>query len=596
MNSYELRKTFLDFFAERGHKVVPSSSLLPSDPSVLFTTAGMQQFSLYLAGKKDVIKDFGSRHLASCQKCFRTDDIEEIGDDTHHTLFEMLGNWSIGQDETGYFKEGAIKYALEFLVDKLGLEKERINVTVFGGEGNILKDEEAIDIWVKNGISREKIKECTKKDNFWGPVSNTGPCGPCSEIHYDRGESFGCGRPDCGPNCDYCKRYVEIWNLVFMQYFKNEAGEYELLNQTNIDTGIGFERLLSLLQEKNSAYETDLFSDLISKLESISGKRYLENKVAFRVIADHTRSSIFVIDAGVIPSNVGQGYILRRLLRRIVRYGRMLDLDKGFWVPLIDFVIDKYRDIYPELSPKREEIIEVIKKEEDKFFLTLDRGLKKILEIEKDVSGKEAFDIYQSYGFPIEMIKEELDKKGIKVDEKGFEEEVKKHQEISRAGAEKKFGGVGDDHSEKVVYLHTATHLLHAALRKVLGDDARQMGSDINTERLRFDFTYNQKMTPEQIREVEDLVNLKIKEGLVVKKEVMPLEKALLSGALSFFKEKYPDEVNVWTIFNEDTGEVFSKEICIGPHAEKTNLLKSFKIIKEESSSAGVRRIKAVIS
>jgi alanyl-tRNA synthetase len=596
MNSCELRKIFLDFFAGRGHRIVPSSSLLPTDPSVLFTTAGMQQFSLYLSGEKNVVNDFGSRHLASCQKCFRTDDIEEIGDDTHHTLFEMLGNWSIGQDENGYFKEGAIKYALEFLVERLGMDKERIFVTVFGGEGDILKDEEAISIWIKNGIAKEKIIECTKKDNFWGPVSVTGPCGPCSEIHYDRGESFGCGRPECGPNCDHCKRYVEVWNLVFMQYFKNENGKYELLNQTNIDTGIGFERLLSLLQGKNSAYETDLFSDLISELENISGKKYLENKASFRIIADHMRSAIFVIDAGIVPSNIGQGYVLRRLIRRIVRYGKILDLGKGFWITLIDFIAEKYKDVYPELLSNKEKIIEVIKKEEDKFYLTLDRGLKKILEIEKDISGKEAFDIYQSYGFPIEMIREELNKKGIKINEKEFIEEVKKHQEISRAGVEKKFGGVGNSDSEEIVYLHTATHLLHAALRKILGGRVSQMGSDITSERLRFDFSYNQKMTSEEIKKVEDLVNSKIKESLTIKKETMLLEKALSSGALSFFKEKYPSEVNVWTILNENTGEVFSKEICVGPHAEKTNLLKSFKIIKEESSSAGVRRIRAVIN
>lgn len=596
MISQELRQKFLNFFIKKGHKIVPSSSLLPSDPSVLFTTAGMQQFSLYLAGKKDPLKDFGSIHLASCQKCFRTDDIEEIGDDTHHTFFEMLGNWSIGQNENGYFKEGSIKFALEFLVDELGLDKERIMVTVFKGEGNIEKDEEAINIWIENGIPRERIKECTKKDNFWGPVSNTGPCGPCSEIHYDRGESFGCGRPDCGPNCDHCKRFVEIWNLVFMQFFKNEAGEYELLNQTNIDTGIGFERLLSLLNGKNSSYETDLFIDTISEIEKISNKKYSENQNAFRVISDHIRSSLFIIEAGVLPSNVGQGYILRRLLRRIVRYGRILDLGKGFWKPLVDIVINKYKDVYPEISDKKEQFIEIIESEENKFFITLDKGLKLILSVEKDMTGKEAFDIYQSYGFPIEMIKEELNKKGITVNEEEFLEELKKHQDISRAGAEKKFGGVGSNYSEKVMYLHTATHLLHSALRKILGDDVHQMGSDINDERLRFDFSYNQKMTEEEIKKVEDLVNSKIKEGLLIKKEVMPLDEALSSGALSFFKEKYPDSVNVWTIYNDKTEEVFSKEICIGPHVPNINLLKSFKIIKEESSSSGVRRIKATIS
>lgn len=579
-----------------------SSSLLPTDPSVLFTTAGMQQFSLYLSGKKDIVKDFGSRHLASCQKCFRTGDIEEIGDDTHHTFFEMLGNWSIGQDETGYFKEEAIKYALEFLVDRLGLDKEKIQVTVFKGEEGIPRDEEAINLWVKYGIPMERIKECSKKDNFWGPVSDIGPCGPCSEIHYDRGEELGCGRPECGPNCEHCERVVEIWNLVFMQYFKNEKGEYELLSQTNIDTGIGFERLLSLLNQKSASYETDLFSDFISKLEEISGKKYLENKKAFRVIADHIRSSIFVIADGIEPSNLGQGYVLRRLLRRVIRYGKTLGLSSQFWIPLVSIIIDKYKDIYPNVLSRKKEIIETIKKEVEKFTKTLDKGLERVstiagtINLEKKISGKEAFDIYQSYGFPIEMIKEELEKRGLTVNENEFNEEIKKHQDISRQGAEKKFGGVGKDSGEEGAKLHTATHLLHSALRKILGEHVQQLGSDINAERLRFDFKHPDKMTPEEIKKVEDLVNEKIKEDLEIKKEEVDLEEALKSGALAFFKEKYPEKVTVWTIFGKESGEVFSKEICAGPHAGKTSELKSFKIVKEESSSAGVRRIRAVIN
>ncbi|MFA5714794.1 MAG: alanine--tRNA ligase [Candidatus Paceibacterota bacterium] len=602
MDSYKLRKLFLDFFAERGHKIVQSSSLLPNDPSVLFTTAGMQQFSLYLSGKKDPVSDFGSKHLASCQKCFRTGDIEEIGDDTHHTFFEMLGNWSIGQDETGYFKEGAIKYALEFLVDTLKLDKEKIHITVFKGEEGIPRDEEAISIWLKYGIPIERIKECSKKDNFWGPVSDTGPCGPCSEIHYDRGEELGCGNPDCGPNCEHCKRVVEIWNLVFMQYLKNEKGEYEQLPQTNIDTGIGFERLLSLLDQKSASYETDLFSYFISKLEEISEKKYLGNKKAFRIIADHIRSSVFVIADGIEPSNVGQGYILRRLLRRTIRYGKMLDLKQEFWIPLVDIIIDKYKDVYPNVLSKRNEIIDIIKKEEEKFIKTLDKGLERVSSIAEDVdpgkkiSGKEAFNIYQSYGFPIEMIEEELEKRGLAVDEDEFNEEIKKHQNISRQGAEKKFGGVGKNAGEEGAKLHTATHLLHTALRNILGEHVQQMGSDINSERLRFDFKHMDKMTSEEIKKVEDLVNLKIKEDLEIKKEEMNIDEALKSGALAFFKEKYPDKVKVWTMFNPQSGEVFSKEICGGPHAGKTSELKSFRIVKEESSSAGVRRIKAVIN
>ncbi len=597
MKSYELRKLFLDFFKERGHKIVPSSSLLPTDPSVLFTTAGMQQFSPYLSGKKDVLMDFDSRHLASCQKCFRTGDIEEIGDDTHHTFFEMLGSWSIGQDENGYFKEGAIDFALEFLVDKLGLDKEKIHVTVFKGEGEIPKDSEAIDLWTKRGIPKERIKECGKKDNFWGPVSDTGPCGPCSEMHYDRGEEFGCGGGKCGPNCELCKRFVEIWNLVFMQYFKNETGEYELLSETNIDTGIGFERLLSLIEGKSASYETDLFSDFIAELENISKAKYADNKKAFRVIADHVRGSVFIIADGIEPSNLGQGYVLRRLLRRTIRYGKMLNLKEGFWESLVQIVADKYKDVYPNVLIRQNDIMEVIRKEEEKFEKTLQSGLAKIEKMGgKEMTGEEVFDLYQTYGFPLELTEEIAKEKGFSIDAEGFKRALEKHQDISRQGAEKKFGGVGKDAGEEGARLHTATHLLHSALRKVLGEHVQQMGSDINTERLRFDFAHKEKMTPEEIKKVEELVNEKIQEGLMVKKEEMNLEEAIDEGALAFFKEKYPDRVNVWTMFNPETCKVFSKEICAGPHVENTKQLNSFKIIKEESSSAGVRRIKAVIN
>ncbi len=598
MQSEELRQKFFNFFEKRGHLVVPSFSLLPFDNSVLFTTAGMQQFSLYLSGKKDVVKDFGSRHLVSCQKCFRTDDIEEVGDDTHHTFFEMLGNWSIGEDEKGYFKKGAIEYALEFLVDELGLEKDRLWVTVFKGEDGIKRDEEAINIWESKGIT--KIKEFGKKDNFWGPVGQSGPCGPCSEIHYDRGESLGCGRPDCGPNCDYCKRFVEIWNLVFMEYFKNEKGEYEILPQKNIDTGIGFERLVSLLQKKDSAYEADLLFPLILKLEEISNLEYNKNKKPFRIIADHVRGAVFLASEGIVSSNVSQGYILRRLLRRAIRYGKLLGLKSGFLVPLADLIIEKYKVVYPEVLEKREEIIKVIEEEEKKFEKTLQSGLavmEKMLvsKSDKEIKGEEAFDLYQSYGFPLELIEEIAQEKGFSVDKKGFELALARHQEISRTGAEKKFGGVGEQGGEKETKLHTATHLLHSALRVVLGEHVQQMGSDITAERLRFDFKHSQKLTEEEKKKIQDLVNQKIEEGLDVKKEEMDLSQALNCGALAFFKEKYPARVFVWTIYNPQTGEIFSKEICAGPHVQSLRGLGRFEIIKEESSSAGVRRIKAVL-
>lgn len=601
MTSNELRNKFLEFFKKRGHVIVPSSSLLPTDPSVLFTTAGMQQFSLYLSGKKDVLADFNNCHLASSQKCFRTGDIEEIGDDTHHTFFEMLGNWSIGENENGYFKEGAIKYALEFLVDELGLDKSRFTITIFKGEGNIQKDEEASQIWQKYGITLDKIKEFSKEDNFWGPVSDVGPCGPCSEIHYDRGEEFGCGRLDCGPSCEYCKRFVEIWNLVFMQYNKNEKGEYELLPQTNIDTGIGFERLVALLQGKKSAYETDIFSLIIEKIEQLSKKEYEKNKKQFRIISDHARSASFLISEGVRPSNLGQGYILRRILRRAIRYGKLLDLEPGFLNSLTDLVVEKYQEIYPELLSNKENIKLITTEEEKKFEKTLQSGLKKIQELlelksSQKLTSEEVFDLYQSYGFPIELTEEIALEKGFEIDKQGVEELLKKHQELSRAGAEKKFGGVGKDAGEQGAKFHTATHLLHSALRKLLGEHVEQMGSDINMERLRFDFSHSQKLSAEEIKKIEDLVNEKIKQDLIIEKQEMPLDQALKSGALAFFKEKYPELVKVWTISNPETGEVFSKEICAGPHAEKTGQLGCFKIIKEESSSAGVRRIKATLN
>jgi len=598
MNSTELRDKFLDYFKKKGHKIVKSSSLLPTDPSVLLTTAGMQQFSLYLSGKKDPLEDFQGRHLVSCQKCFRTGDIEEIGDDTHHTFFEMLGNWSIGQDDNGYFKEGAIDFAMDFLVNELGLDSSKFYITVFKGEDGIEKDEEAVNIWMNHGIAREKIIECSKKDNFWGPVSDIGPCGPCSEIHYDRGEEYGCGRPDCGPNCDYCKRVVEIWNLVFMQYNRNERGEYELLNQTNIDTGIGFERLLSVLNGKNSAYETDVFADMIKRIEEVSGKKYEENEIAFRIIADHARSAIFLAGDGIEPSNVGQGYILRRIIRRAVRYSRMIGVERD--MGLGQYVVKKYGEVYPELKENEGRIFEVISKEEEKFEKTIKAGLsvlEKLLEGgQEKISGEKAFDLYQSYGFPLELTEEIASEKGLEIDKSGFNEALKKHQELSRAGAEKKFGGVGKDAGEEGAKLHTATHLLHAALRRVLGENVQQMGSDINIERLRFDFSHHQKMTPEELKAVEDMVNEKIREDLEIMKEEMSLAEALGAGALAFFKEKYPEKVKVWTALDPKSGECFSKEICAGPHVNRTGELGKFKIIKEESSSAGVRRIKAVVN
>lgn len=609
MQSNELREKFLNFFKKRGHLIVPSSSLIPEDKSVLFTTAGMQQFSLYLSGKKDPIKDFSTRHLTSCQKCFRTNDIEEVGDDTHHTFFEMLGNWSIGQDEDGYFKEGAIGYALEFFASTLRLDKDKFYITIFKGENNIKRDEESLKIWQKNGIPKERIFEFGK-DNFWGPVSETGPCGPCSEIHYDRGEEFGCGRPDCGPNCKRCKRFVELWNLVFMEYWKDEKGDYQKLPQTNVDTGIGFERLLSVLEKKSSAYETDLLLPVIQEIEKLSPNAYKLNPKACRIIADHLRGACFLISEGIIPGNVDRGYILRRLIRRTVRYSRILNLKDLWYKNPAEKIITKYSVVYPELKSNEEKILTVWQNEEEKFSKALSRGLKefeKLIERGKRqgknlVSGREAFNLYESYGFPLELTEEMAKEKGIIVDKLGFKKSLKEHQKISRFGAEKKFGGHGiiqdpkfKSQNSKVVQLHTATHLLQSALRQVLGPEVKQMGSDINEERLRFDFSFPRKLTKEEIQRIENLVNQKIKENLKVEREEMKLEDALSSGALAFFREQYPEKVSVYKIFNPKTNEVFSKEICAGPHIERTGVLGKFKIKKEESSGAGVRRIKATI-
>ncbi len=629
MTSNKLRKKFFDYFEKKGHKIIPSSSLIPADKTVLLTSAGMQQFVPYLSGEKDVLKDFGSRHLCSIQKCFRTPDIEEVGDDTHHTFFEMLGNWSIGEDVKGeYFKEGAIKLALDFFVNEMGLDKNRFWITIFKGGNSIPRDNESFLIWQKYGIPVERIVEFGVEDNFWGPTAKTGPCGPCSEIHYDRGEKYGCGEADCGPNCPRCNRFIELWNLVFMEYKKNEDGSYSKLSQKNVDTGIGFERLLAVLKNQDSDYETDLFSSIIRKIEEISNKKYEENKKSFRVIADHIRGAVFLINDGVLPSNVEKGYILRRVLRRAIRYGRILKMPKDFLISLAKEIIKTYQGAYPKIRDNQEIILAVIQNEEKRFEGTLEKGIKEFTKLieEKDLIessakisanqrpfsdsnketkrlGKKFFYLYETYGFPLELSLEELQKFwGEKFPfknriEESFKEEIKKHQEISRAGAEEKFGGLGKNANYEAIKLHTATHLLHAALRKVLGEHVRQMGSDINSQRLRFDFSHSAKMTNEEIKKVEDIINQKIKENLEVKKEEMSYKEAIEYGALAFFKEKYPEVVSVYSVgnFSESPAKIFSREICAGPHVKRTSELGKFKIIKEESSGAGVRRIKATL-
>lgn len=624
MDSLKLREDFLSFFEENGHKIVASSSLIPEDKTVLLTSAGMQQFVPYLSGEKDILSDFKSRHLASVQKCFRTPDIEEVGDDTHHTFFEMLGNWSIGEDkDKGYFKEGAIDLAFRFFVDRLFLDKDRIWITIFKGEQGIPKDEESSLIWQKKGIPEERILEFGWKDNFWGPTSKVGPCGPSSEIHYDRGEEFGCKKPSCSVGCDDCRRFVELWNLVFMEYNKNEDGSYTKLPQRNVDTGIGFERLISLLTKKESAYETDLFMPLIRKIEELSLKKYKENKIFFRVISDHVRGAVFLITDGVLPSNIERGYILRRIIRRAIRFGKIIDMPKNFLSLLAKEVIENYKGFYPETEKNKSNVLNVIKEEGEKFEKTLESGLKELHKIiewfddEKTVPeanlsigeikdsddpikkckelGRKLFFLYQSFGFPIEQSLEEFKNFNVKIIfkkevEDAFKEQFKDHQEISRAGAEKKFGGVGDRDDYRAVKYHTATHLLHRALYEVLGKNVKQMGSDITKERLRFDFSHSLKMTKEEIKKVEDIVNRKIKEKLEVRKEEISYDEAIKSGAFAYFKDKYGEKVTVYSIGD------FSKEVCGGPHVKNTSELSDFKIIKEESAGFGIRRIRAVLS
>ncbi|MCK4354749.1 alanine--tRNA ligase [Candidatus Parcubacteria bacterium] len=607
MTSMELRKEFLDFFESKGHKIVPSSSLLPSDPSVLLTTAGMQQFKEYFIGQKDPQKDFGAKKIATCQKCFRVKDINDVSDASHHTFFEMLGNFSFND----YFKKEAIEFAWEFLTTKLRLDPERLHITIFEGNELVPKDEEAKKIWLeKIGIRQERIKEFGMKDNFWGPVSGAGPCGPGSEIHYDNGQEFSknkCTIKGCGPNCE-CGRFVEIWNLVFTEYDKQLArdGEYEYkqLKYKNIDTGMGFERVLAILQNKPSAYETDIFFPIIQQIDKQIAGLYDVNPKPYRIIADHIRGACFLIADGIVPSNLDKGYILRRILRRAIRYGRVLNLSSDFLIPLARKVIEGYKDIYPELGDEQDNIISVIQGEEEKFNKTLEKGLKQFgkliskISVEqtgnsKIISGEDAFTLYQSYGFPIELTKELAKEEGFEIDEKDFRRALVEHQDISRAGVEKKFGGHGIEGSkiknDKIIKLHTATHLLHSALRQILGNEIRQMGSNINEERLRFDFSFDRKMSVQEIKQTQDLVNQKISENLEVKKQKMEYKQAIIQGALAFFKEKYPDIVTVYSIGD------FSKEICAGPHVEKTGEIGKFKIIKEQSSSAGIRRIKATI-
>jgi alanyl-tRNA synthetase len=587
MLAKELKSKYLEFFKEKGHKVIENAPLIPeNDPTVLFTTAGMHPLIPFLLGHPHPL----GKRLVNVQKCLRTDDIDKIGDDFHLTFFEMLGNWSLGD----YWKEEAIKWSWEFLTDKkwLGLDKERLYVSVFAGDEDAPRDEESARIWESLGLPKEKIFFLPKKDNWWGPAGNTGPCGPDTEMFWDTGKE-PCSK-ECRPGCP-CGKYFEIWNDVFMEYNKTAEGKYEPLKQKNVDTGMGVERTVAVLQGKKSVYEIETMKPIVEKIKEIS--KILspdENQErSIRIITDHIRASVFILAEGIEPSNKDHGYVLRRLIRRSIRHGKLIGIDKDFLEEIAKVVIEIYKEDYPELEKNKEFILTQIKKEETKFRNTLSQGIKKFFEIvkkEKYISGKNAFLLFQSFGFPIEMTKELAKENNIEVDEKGFEEEFKKHQEISRVGAEKKFKGGLADTSEKTTRLHTATHLLNEAIRRVLGRrDIVQKGSNITPERLRFDFNFDRKLTDEEIKKIEDLVNEKIKEGLPVKREFMTIEEAKRRGAQAVFEHKYDEIVSVYSIGD------FSIEVCGGPHVNNTREVGRFKIIKEEGVAAGIRRIKAIV-
>ena len=585
----ELIKKYLKFFESKGHKIIPSASLIPErDPTVLFTTAGMHPLVPYLLGLKHPL----GKRLVNVQKIIRTGDIEEVGDTFHHTFFEMLGNWGIGD----YWKKEAIEYSFEFLTKELKLPIERLAVSVFGGDkrvSQIPKDEESAKIWESLGIKKERMAfikggVLESDNNWWGPAGLTGPCGPDTEMFYWKNNSKK--PPKKFDPSDDC--WVEIWNDVLMQYNKDKKGNYNEAKLKSIDTGMGVERTVAVLNGIEDDYLTDSFKPIIKKIEEISGKKYGKNKEdtkAMRIIADHIKASVFILGEGVIPSNTEQGYVLRRLIRRTVRYGKELGI-KNFTKKIAEPVFKIYDD-YIELKKNKEKILEELEKEEKRFEITLENGLKQFEKMSrnKKISGKEAFLLYQSYGFPLEMIEEESKRKKVKFNVKDFESEQKKHQKLSRTARKGKFIAGLADHSNKATKYHTTTHMLHKALKEILGSEVQQMGSNITQERLRFDFSFSRKLTKEEIEKIENLMNNQIKRKLSVNYKEMPYEQAIKSGALSYFRERYPKIVKVYTIGN------FSKEICTGPHVKNTKELGKFKIIKEESSSAGVRRIKAVL-
>lgn len=588
MKAIEIRNKYLDFFKRHGHAVIPSAPLIPeNDPSVLFTTAGMQPLVPYLLGEKH---PEGTR-LTDFQKCLRTNDIDEVGDNRHLTYFEMLGNWSLGD----YFKEESIAMSFEFLTKELGIPVEKLSVTCFAGDEDCQRDEVTASCWKKAGIPEDRIYYFGKDDNWW-IAGEEGPCGPDTEMFYDT------GKPKCSENCNPscgCGKYVEIWNNVFMEFFKTKDGKYTKLKQHNVDTGLGLERMTMLLQGKETPFDTELFKPVMDKLQELAGEN--DSIESRRIVSEHLRSSMMIIQDGGLPSNVDRGYILRRLIRRMVRHLRKLQINLNELGELIDLNIDTLKEMYPELHQNSNKIKSVIIEEKDKFEKTLERGEREFNKIvnrmkndgKDTISGQDLFTLYETYGFPPEVTQDLAREAGLKVDTTEFDKLFKEHQEKSRMGSEQKFkGGLAGTGEQEVKY-HTATHLLNAALKVILGKDVHQKGSNITPERMRFDFSCDHKLTDDEKKKVEDLVNEWIAQGLDVKCEEMKKDDAIKSGAECMFIEKYPDIVTVYSIGNDK--ETVSKELCGGPHVKNTSELGHFKIKKEEASSAGVRRIKAIL-
>jgi len=582
----KLKKMYLEFFQKNGHKVIANASLIPeNDSTALFISAGMHPLVPYLLGQPHP----SGKKLVNVQKCLRTSDIDEVGDSFHLSFFEMLGNWSLGD----YFKEESIPWSYEFLTSKewLNIDKDRLSVTVFAGDDNIPKDIESARIWEGLGVSKDRIFYLPGEDNWWGPIGSTGPCGPDTEIFYDTGKE-PCGS-ECKPGCS-CGKFNEIWNNVFMEYNRTPDGEYELLEQKNVDTGMGVERTVAVLQGKDNVYETEIFVPIVNRIKELAGiEEISENQTrSVRIICDHSRAATFLLAEGIVPLNVEQGYVLRRVIRGAIRHGKRMGIEEEFLSVLSQIIIETYSGDYPHLKSNEDFIVTELRKEYKRFSNTLVRGLNRFNRIarnKKKIDGKDAFLLYQSFGFPIEITKDLGQENGIFVDVDGFHEEFQMHQKVSRASADKKFGSGLADTAKETVKLHTATHLLNEALRRVLGKEITQKGSNITHERLRFDFNFDRKLTDQEIKDVEELVNGQIKEALPVKRIETTLDEAIKIGSQAVFEQKYGEKVSVYSIGD------FSMELCSGPHVENTGELGRFRIIKEEGISAGVRRIRAVL-